>query len=219
MGDPSQQMTDEELSTLLHAIDHAPPVLRVERVMMLSRRRQMRRGALIAAATVVLAASVATAAVPGFSVPALLRLTFTRDTPPLSSHAHPQAQSADVSVARGIAFVPAHEVRIEFAADQVLGSVRVRLTKEASLKVTQASSDRDARFALTPDGVSVSNAGSTASYEILIPATLARAYIELAGRPVYAKVGTQLKCKGTLDAERSCLISMPRPSSDRTSPR
>jgi hypothetical protein len=212
-------MTDEGLTMLLRAIDHVPPVLRVERVMMLSRRRQMRRSALIAAATVVLAATVATAAIPGFSVQTFLRRTFTRGAPPPSSRVLPQAQSVDAAIARGIAFVPEHQAHITFAAEQTLGILRVRLTNDASLKITQTSADRDARFTLTPDGAAVSNAGSTASYEILIPATVARARIHVAGRTVYTKMGVQLSCDGTLDAERSCLISMQPPSSGRTSPR
>jgi len=203
-------MTDEELSAMLRAIDHAIPVLRVERVMALSRMRQMRRGALIAAATVVFAATVATAAVPGFSVQTFIHRALARGTPPSSSRALPQTQAADAAIARGISFVPEQQARITFAAEQTLGSLRVRLTNEASLKITQTSPDRDSRFALTPDGVSVSNAGSTASYDILIPATLPRARVHVAGRTVYIKVNAQLSCEGTLDSERSCVISMQR---------
>lgn len=206
--DDSSQMTDDELSTLLRANDHVAPVLRAERVMALSRRRQMRRTVLIAAATVVLAASVATAAVPGFSVQTLVRRALARGDPDQSSRVHPQAQSADAAAARGIAFVPERQTLITFAAEQALGSLRVRLTNQASLKITQTSSDRDALFTLTPDGVSVSNDASTANYEILVPVTVSRARIQVAGKTIYNKVGSRLSCDGTLDLERSCLISM-----------
>ena len=227
MGDSSQQMTDEELSALLRADDHVPPVLGVERVMTLSRRRHMRRSALIAAATVILAATVATAAIPGFSVQTFLRRALARGAARQGSRTLPQAQSADAAIVRGIAFVPEHQANIAFAAEQTLGTLRVRMTNGASLKITQTSSDRDARFTLTPDGVSVSNAGSTASYEILIPTAISEARIHIAGRSVYTKAGLQLSCDGSLDHERGCLISMQRSgrndvapsSSGRTPPR
>jgi hypothetical protein len=210
MQDPRQQLSDEELSALFRAIDHPAPTLRAERVMALSRARRLRRSTLLAAATVVLAATVASAAVPGSPVRTLIDRVLAPSTPRAGASAPAQAQAPDDAVARGIAFVPEHRTRISFAATQPMGSLRVRLTSGASLRITQTSSDRDAQFALTPDGVSVSNGGSTASYEILIPISIADARIHIAGKVVYSKAGVELSCDGTLDPERSCLISMQR---------
>ena len=77
--------------------------------------------------------------------------------------------------------MPQHRARISFEAAQPTGILRVRLTNGASLRVTQTSSDSDATFALTPDGVSVSNSGSTASYEIQIPIGVVEAHVHIAG--------------------------------------
>ncbi len=185
MRDSRQPLSDEGLSALFRAIDHPAPALRADDVMALSRARRMRRGTLLAAATVVLAATVATAAVPGFPVRALIDRALAPRTPRLSASAPSSAQAPDDAVARGIAYVPEHRARVSFAAAQQTGSLRVRLTIGASLRITQTSSDRDAKFALTPDGVSVSNAGSAAGYEILIPVSIAEARIYIAGKSVY----------------------------------
>ena len=217
MRDSSQQLSDEELSALFRAIDHRAPALRAERVMALSRARRIRRSTLLAAATVVLAATVATAAVPGWPLRTLIDRALAPRTSRVSVGAPPQAQAPDDAVARGIAFVPEHRTRVSFAAAQPIGNLRVRLTSGASLRITQTSSDRDAQFALTPDGVSVSNNGSTASYEILMPVGLAEAHVHIAGKAVYSKTGPELSCDGTLDPERSCLISMQRTESGATS--
>ena len=219
MRDSSQQSSDEELSALFRSIDHPAPALRAERVMALSRARRVRRSTFLAAATVLLAASVATAAVPGSPVRALIDRVLAPRAARVRAGAPPRAQAADDAVARGIAFVPEHGARVAFASAQPMGSLRVRLTSGASLRITQTSADRDAQFALTPDGVSVSNAGSTASYEILIPASIAEAHIHIGGKSVYSKTGAELSCDGTLDPERSCLISMQRTESGAAPPR
>ena len=219
MRDSSQQSSDEELSALFRSIDHPAPALRADRVMALSRARRVRRSTFLAAASLVLAATVASAAVPGSPVRTFIHRAFALGAPRVRAGAPPRTQAADDAVARGIAFVPEHGARVTFASAQPMGSLRVRLTSGASLRVTQTSADRDAEFALTPDGVSVSNAGSTASYEILIPATIAEARIHIAGKSVYSKTGAELSCDGTLDPERSCLISMQRTESGTAPPR
>jgi hypothetical protein len=218
MRDSRQQLSDEELSTFLRAIDHPTPALGVDRVMAVARQRRMRRSTLLAAATVVLAATVATAAVPGSFVRTLVHRTLADHSPHAIVKAARQEQSSDAAVARGIAFVPEQRTRVSFAVTQPVGSLRVRLTSDASLRITQTSADRDAQFALTSDGVLVSNEGSAASYEILIPDAIAEARIHIGGVAVYSKIGHELSCDGALDSGRSCLISMRRSRSD-VSPR
>jgi hypothetical protein len=112
------------------------------------------------------------------------------------------------SVARGISFVPDRRSRITFAAEQSSGSLRVHVTDGASLRITQTSSDREAQFTLAPDGASVHNSGSTASYEILLPNRISDAAILIAGKRVYSRIGMHSSCAGTRDSEQGCVISM-----------
>jgi hypothetical protein len=209
MSDDGQQMTDHELSMLLRDIDHAPPTVRADEIMMRARRRHTRRSTLIAAATFIAVATVAAAAVPGFTLHNYIRQVIgarVRKTAHVAAPA--QAPTSTSSISRGISFVPDRRPRIAFEAEQGSGSLRVELTDGPSLRITQTSSDREAQFSLTPDGASVHNSGSTASYEILIPNTISDAVILIAGRRVYSKTGMHSSCAGTRESERGCVIAM-----------
>jgi hypothetical protein len=212
MGNSRQQMTDDELSMLLRAVDHAPPDLRADEIMTRARRRHTRRSTLIAAAALVAATTVAAAAVPGFALHEYIRHAIGAIGPraPQTAHVAAPAQvpTSTASVSRGISFVPARRTRVVFAAEQSSGSLRVRVTDELSLRITQTSSDREAQFTLTPDGASVHNSGSTASYEILIPDSISDAVIVVAGRSVYSRVGMHSSCAGSRDSEQGCVIAM-----------
>jgi hypothetical protein len=202
-------MTDDELSMLLRAIDRAPPNLRADEIMMRARRRHTRRSTLIAAAAFVAAATVAAAAVPGFALHEYIRQAVGPRAPKTAHVATPVlAPPPAASVSRGISFVPDRHARITFAAGQSSGSLRVHVTDGPSLRITQTSSDRESQFTLTPDGASVHNAGSTASYEILLPDKVSDAVILIGGASVYSRTGIHSSCSGTRDSEQGCVISM-----------
>ena len=211
MMDSRQPMTDDELSMLLRAVDHAPPGLRADEIMTRARRHHARRSTLIAAAALVAAATVAAAAVPGFALHEYIRRAIGPRAPQTAHVAAPaQAPTSTASVSRGISFVPDRRARVTFAAGQSAGSLRVRVTDGSSLRITQTSSDREAQFTLTPNGASVHNSGSTASYEVLIPDRISDAVILVAGRNVYSRIGMHSSCAGTRDSEQGCVISMRR---------
>jgi hypothetical protein len=204
-------MTDDELSMLLRAIDRAPPNLRADEIMMRARRRRTRRSTLIAAAAFVAAATVAAAAVPGFALHEYIRQAVGSAAPTIAHVAAPaKAPASTAPVARGISFVPDRHSRIAFAAEQSSGSLRVHVIDGTSLRITQTSSEREAQFTLTPDGASVHNAGSTASYEILLPDRIANAVVLIAGKSVYSRIGIHSSCSGKRDSEQGCVISMHR---------
>jgi hypothetical protein len=219
MGDSRQQMTDDELSILLRAVDHAPPALRADEIMARARRRHMRRSTLIAAATFVAAATVAAAAVPGFTLHEYIRNAIGSRVPQTAHVAAPaQAPTSTAAVSRGISFVPGRRSRIVFAAEQSSGSLRVRVIDGSSLRITQSSSDREAQFTLTPDGALVHNSGSTASYEVFIPDRIFDAVVLIAGTSVYSRIGMHSACAGTRDSEQGCVISMHRQQGSSASP-
>jgi hypothetical protein len=209
MGDSRRQMADDELSMLLRTIDHAPPAVRADDIIMRARRRHTGRSAAMAAAALLAAATVASAAVRGFALHEFIRQAIASRAPRAAQVAGAEQSPASVpSVSRGISFVPDRRSQVSFAAEQSSGALRVRATDGSSLRITQTSADRESQFSLTPEGASVHNAGSTASYEILIPDRIFDAVVLIAGKRVYSRTGMHSSCAGTKDSTQSCVISM-----------
>jgi hypothetical protein len=205
MQHPRETLTDDDVSALLRSIDRAPPVVRVEQIMAQARARHSRRNVLIAAAAILATATAAAATVPSFVMHTFGHHAQSNHLP---RSATPVQVPATATSARGIAFEPREGVHIEFTVMQATGNVRVRSTDESSVQITQTSSNSEAQFALTPDGVVVDNSGSIASYEIAIPATLHKAVVSIAQRIVYARNGARRRCSGRDDPEQGCTIVM-----------
>ena len=207
MPDPDEQFADDELSRMLAAIDHPLPRLAASDVIMRARRRSGRRSVLMAAAAVVAAASVAAAAVPGSFVHRYLQLASARvsTTPAATKTA---ASAAIDAASRGIAFAPGPQLDVDFRAEQTSGALQVRWADVPSVYLTQTGSTGDAHYALTPGGVIVDNGGSTASYSLVLPRTLARTRVRIAGRMVLSKDGGTVSCAGARDESGSCVIAI-----------
>jgi hypothetical protein len=205
MQDSRLPLTDDDLSTLLRSIDRAPPVVNIDHIIARARQRHSRRNILIAAAAILATATAAAATVPGLLMHTLgHHAEVNREIRPHSPAQLPLVAGS----ARGIAFAPERGVRIAFATAQTTGTVRIQSTDDSSLRITQTSSNREAQFGLTPDGVSVDNSGSTSSYEISIPATLRDAEVRIAQRIVYVKNGAHRLCSGSDDPKHNCTIAM-----------
>lgn len=206
MPEPEEQFADDELSRMLALIDHPVPALRANDVMRRARMRSGRRTALAAAAGVILVASVATAAVPGsFLRRSLQHLIDGRRAVPLARQSSDIAASA---AARGIAFAPGPQVDVDFRAEQLSGALQVRWADVPSVMLAQTGSSGDAHYALTPGGVIVDNRGSTASYSLVLPRTLARARVRIVGRLVFAKDADSVSCTGARVDSGSCVIEV-----------
>jgi len=205
MPNPDEQFADDELSRMLASIDHPAPLLRVHDVIMRARTRSGRRSMLLAAAAVIAVASVATAAVPNsFLHRYLERLTSHRSAIPTSARTTPA--TANDAASRGIAFAPGQQLDVDFRAEQVSGALEVRWADVPSVYLTQTGSSGDAHYALTPGGVIVDNVGSTASYSLVLPRTLPRAHVRVAGRMVLSKEGDNVSCAGVRADSGTCVI-------------
>ena len=205
MPDPRLQFADDELTEMLRSVDHAPPPLNVDHLMMRVRRRHAHRSMMIAAATFVVAAAAAAAAVPGSTLRDFFRqapVARASQTTPLPHH------TTGAAGARGIAFVPEQRVVITFAATQRSGSARVRVANESSVRITQTSDAQSAHFGLTPDGVSVNNTGSAASYDVVIPAAAHEVVLRIAERTAFTKSGAESTCLGVDNPGHDCLIPL-----------
>ena len=210
MSGSHDSFDDDALSRMLASIDHPIPPLDVGVVMRRARVRSRRRSALLAAAAVLMVASVATATVPGsFARRYLERWLDGRSVPhapPISEQARGDAASDGGS--RGIAFAPGRQVDIDFKAEQTSGALQVRWADVATVMLTQTGSQSDAHYSLTPDGVIVDNAGSRASYSLVLPQTLAQARVRVAGKVMLSKEGQTISCAGVREDTGSCVIEV-----------
>jgi hypothetical protein len=211
MPDPEMHFGDAELSAMLRSIDHRAPRISADVVMARVRWRHTRNSALLAAAAVVVAATIATAAVPGTALNGFVRGLLGVRARPVAQSERPSSvvpAPLPVAAARGIAFVPGDHANVVFRASQASGELRLRVADVASVRVTQLTEGGDARYDLTPDGVDVDNAGSTASYELVLPTALVRATVRVGGRVVASKERAVLSCGGKRPAAASCVLPL-----------
>ncbi len=210
MTGTKQPFDDAELSIVLRSIDHRPPSVRADDVMRRVHRRHRWRSALLAASAVVSMATIATAAVPGTALNGFVRGVLGRRETPTVLPMHPSpaapAQAPQIAAARGVAFVPGERAIIVFRASQTSGELRISLADVTTVRITQTTERGNASFDLTTTGVEVGNEGSTASYELVIPSTLALATVRLEGRTIVTKDGATLSCGGRRIRGLSCLV-------------
>lgn len=203
---------DVELSIVLRSIDHRPPSVRADDVMRRVHRRHRWRSALLAASALVSMATIATAAVPGTVLNGFVRgVLGLREAPTLlPKHPSPAApaQAPRVAAARGVAFVPGERAIIMFRASQSSGEVRVSLAEVTTVRITQTTERGDASFDLTTTGVEVGNEGSAASYEVVVPTTLAHVTVRVEGRTIVTKDGAELSCGGRRISGVSCIVAV-----------
>lgn len=205
MPDTDEQFADDVLSTMLASIDHPAPLLAANDVIRRARMRSGRRSILMAAAAVIALASVAAAAVPGsFFYRYLQRMSAHRSaSPAVPGRTDPTVNDA---ASRGIAFAPGPQLDVDFRAEQTSGALQVRWSDVPTVYLTQTGSSGDAHYSLTPGGVIVDNGGSTASYSLVLPRTLPRAHVRIAGRMVLSKDGETVSCAGARDDSGNCVI-------------
>jgi hypothetical protein len=202
---PDTHFSDEELRELLASIDHPLPEVDVNQVITRGRSRSGLRSALLAAGAVLAVATAAAATVRSSVVAHLLdQMRTARST---AQRAHASSEPATGAVAsRGIAFLPGDQVDVEFRAVQPRGEVQVRWADASSVLLTQTGAEGDAHYSLTPTGVIVENAGSAASYSLILPRSVPRARVRVAGREVLAKNSDTISCGGTRDERGMCTI-------------
>ncbi|MBA2685886.1 MAG: hypothetical protein H0U66_15490 [Gemmatimonadaceae bacterium] len=210
MTNSQEYFDDDELSGMLASIDHPVPPLEVGAVIRRARIRSGRRSALLAAAALIMVASIATATVPGSLGRRYLREWLDRRsasrTPAVAVQA--RGDGADDAASRGIAFAPGPQVDIDFKWEQSAGALQVRWADVAKVMLSQTGSQSDAHYALMPNGVIVDNAGSRASYSLVLPRTLERARVRVAGKVVLSKEGQTLSCAGVHADTGSCVIEV-----------
>ena len=213
MRDPERQLMEGDFAQLFALLDH--PVPRVDAVQIIARVRRLRtrRSAMLAAAALLCAATIATAAVPGTGVNDIVRSLLGQPstrTVRLQHESSKRTQLPAVPAAPlGIAFIPRERATILFRADQPSGELYVRVDTTSSVKLT-ATGGGVTRYDLTPDGVEIDNVGSTASYELVLPATLAHVTVRANGRVIASRERGRLECGAKATAGDSCVVVLQR---------
>jgi hypothetical protein len=213
MPDSNEQFADAELSRLLASIDHRVPLANVNDVIKRARARTARPSLLIAATALLAVAGVAAASVPDTILHRYAQRLFARVTQAPAAVA--PAPAAVDAASRGISFAPGAEVDVDFRAVQGSGALQVRWADVGTVLLAQTGSNGEAHYALTPNGVTVDNEGSTASYSLVLPRTLPRARVRIAGRVVLSKDGETVSCAGARDDSGTCVIEIGAAQSSR----
>lgn len=206
MSDSDEQFSDAELRALLSSIDHPAPSIFANDIIRRARSRSGWRSALLAAAAVLAVATAATATVRGSFITHLLgRMRGDRPAQRAQSSSNVATQAA---LARGIAFIPGARLEVDFRVAQQAGALQVRWADASSVLLTQTGAKGEAHYALTPTGVLVDNERSNASYSLVLPRSIDRVHVRLAGRELFAKESEVIRCIGNREASDVCTIML-----------
>jgi hypothetical protein len=202
--------SEAHAAELLRATDHPAPDVSADQVMALASRPPSRRwrAELAAGLALLILTAAATAAVPGsllrrYAERLLARTSFsdTRVTP----MGHHESSSPHHSAASGIAWVPVGDVEILFRDTQSAGVMRITLGDSGAVRV--AHQGGSAGYSLTNTGIVVENAGSSASYAIVLPRGEARVVIRVGDRAVFKKRDSQITADGVRESRGTYVVA------------
>jgi hypothetical protein len=192
---------DRKLPALLQRLDHDAsafgPPLRAIDVLAVARqrtreRRARRRRAWLGGLGTLVAASAAAAAIPSTRWHALVeRFTRAAAASPERSSSVPYPAASGAAATRGsIAVAASPAVTVSFRFVQTAGVIRVVLTDAAQIRIEHAGGAP--RYVVSPQGVGIENAESSASYVIGVPRSSDSVDVRIAGRLVFAKHGVSV---------------------------
>ncbi len=207
---PDAMGSDDSLAMLLRAVDHPVPTISIDTIMSRARRRT-RWHAWLGAAAVLFAAGAAAAAVSPSTVVRYVRAVLAHQRAEIAGIARRPAVSSATArrpaqAVRGVSFVPGNRVDIAFRDRQATGVLRVRIADVPSVQLSHDSSV--AAYTLTATGVMVDNAGSSASYELVIPRNVARARVVVGARTVLIKEADRVTSTGIRDTAGDYVIAI-----------
>jgi hypothetical protein len=172
---------ERSVLALLGALDHPVPVVRPADVMPTRRRAPARLARLAAAVLVAVSVAGVAYAAPGSPLPRLVRRAMTWAAPAQRVAAPaPEATAPAQAYTAGVAVEPGERFRIEFASVQDSGQILVTLSDEPEVVVRARHAG--ASFATKSDRVTIANAGSAGSYDVVIPRAAPYVAIDVAGQ-------------------------------------
>jgi hypothetical protein len=202
----------DRTARLLRTLDHRLPAVTADaaiaRARVIAARARLRRRlvACTAGAGTVLAAALA-AALPSSPLHRYLWLTFGRkgaDAVPRSALVERHA-AGQTPTGAGIAVTMAGDVLVVFRASQIAGDIRIAFGPGRLVHITQIGHPRSA-FVVTPQGVTVENTGSAASYALTLPASAPHARVLVGADTVFAGDGGKVTTAAVPDAAGGYLV-------------
>lgn len=197
-------------SALLAAIDHRRPSVSVDAVIARARMSTgvQWRPLVAAGVAVIMLASAATAAVPGTALHRYLARVFAVSPAPLPRRAPTAPVAAPATRhlgASGIAFVPASTVEVVFRDGQTAGAIRITLRDSQFVRLEHYGGN--AGYALTATGVVVENAGSRASYVLMLPRAGRHVVVRVGNRIVFARTNDHIATAAARDSSGSYVLA------------
>lgn len=203
---------EDELYSLLRVLDRPLPRVDASAVVARARRAELRRWRWAAALIVAAGIGSAAYAMPGSPLPGWMRQAVSwvasRGNP--SPAAPAQLQRGEPALA-GVAIAPGRELLIQFTSHQTSGDARVSLTEGGEVIVRTVSGA--AGFTTDSGRLVINNAGSTATFEILIPRTAPRVEIRVNGSRVFLKEGARVSAGDPADVRGVYVLRLGPPSS------
>lgn len=177
---------EADVRAILRLLAPRRAALDVDAIIRRASHRRTLHPALIAAAATLVLAAVAGATVGRPWVGVVANAAWHRLRP--SEHGMGQRPAARPEQA-AVGFVPGTHADIVFEAPQRHGIVHVRIEDVPELSVRATA---PVTYRMRADAVLVINAGSDASYDVVIPATAPRVRVSVGGRVILEKRGREI---------------------------
>jgi len=220
MSPRDPRLTDDAVvAEALRLLDHPVPRRSADDVLAEARRRQVERSPRRAwrlAAAVGLTVAGAAAALPSSPLRRLLGRA-PGDAPAGAPHASPAAPPATSpetlrdAASAGVAVVPRERVEVAFLR-QSRGRLELRFVEGPQLSLVPRGAD--VRVTVRPDRIAVEDTTGRASFELLVPRSVAQLRVEVGGVTVFRVVGGDVVSRARHDdATGAYLIELrpPRP--------
>lgn len=195
---------DREIAGQLGLLDHAVPDTDLRQLRRRATRPALRR-TLAAAAVAFLIVAAAASAMPGSPVRSWLSRVFAgaADT----SRQATTGEGAGVAAIQpsGVSVLPGGSFELVFDTLQDSGVVRITLSDEPEVSVRSEGSG--VGYSVEPSRVRVLNAGSTASYRVVLPEDATSIRILVGDTPVLVKRGATIETSAPRDVTGDYLVS------------
>ncbi len=194
---------DREIAGQLGLLDHAIPDTDVRRLRRRASRPALRR-TLAAAALAFLIVAAAASAMPGSPVRSWLNRVFAGAEGASRQATTGEGAGAAAIEPSGVSVLPGGSFELVFDAVQDSGVVRISLSDEPEVSVR--SEGLGVGYSVEPSRVRVLNAGSKASYRVVLPEGPTSITILVGDTPVLVKRGATIETSAPRDVSGDYLV-------------
>ena len=180
----------DPIDAALRQLDHAPPPASAEALIRRAESRSRRPARYAAAVLAVLGLATAAFAFPGSPVARWARDAATRHRNGPAAVGNSAVAIPGDAVRSAIHMVAGTTLEISFEAYQTAGQLRLSFVPDSEFSVQAINGD--AQYSILPNGLTVQNRGSTASYVVQVPDETQHLSVRVAGHMVFTKAGTRL---------------------------